>query len=119
VKDHVVIGHDRLVNYEREILRAAQLIHHMNGRKMKVMVEGVNLDSVEDMMSFITITISNLEGILGVDTREILSHELKDSHISEVLYYRSAFGALEYPRVSYIPSFSIRGKNYMSDGKKV
>lgn len=119
VKDNTVIEHDKLVNYERELLRAAQLIHHMNGRKMKVMVEGVNLDSVEDMMSFITTVISNLEGVLGVDTREILTHELKDSHISEVLYYRSAFGALEYPRVSYIPSFSIRGKSYMTDGKKI
>ena len=63
--------------------------------------------------------IQHVEETLHIKVPDLMKHELKSSHVSKQLYLDHAKGIISHSKVSQIPSFFVRGRNYLNDGKKV
>ena len=82
-------------------------------------MEASSEDITEDALKPVRDAIHSIETSLGVSSADLLQHELKGRTVSDSLYFHEARGVIAYDKVRQLPSFPIRGRQYMIDGKKV
>ena len=68
---------------------------------------------------FMQTTIDTAEKLLGRSTEDMLNEIVSTGQIPRELYNDDLPGAIPLSRVNDVPHFQVRGKSYMSDGKKV
>lgn len=76
-------------------------------------------ETVEEQKRFVHDTLAAAQETLHIRASDLLRTEVKGTHVSECLYFHDAIGLIEHERVAQVPTFPLRGRKYLSDGKKI